>query len=110
MSDYQTNYLTERELFQIYKEDYFPMSKQLMEGMQIDTYLWVQEYAPDTSPGELCMMILRILGRNVPKKYKRKLKNNSEKNVSDHPPGMTDAELIDYYLNELKPKRKENCD
>ena len=103
MNDYQTNYLTERDLAQIYKEDYIPMSKQLTEHLQLDTYVWLQKYAPNISVGQMCLICLRVLGCNVPVKYNvPKRNNNSEKNNSEQLSDMTDAELIDFYLKERR--------
>lgn len=101
MNDYQTNYLTERELSQIYKEDYIPMTKQLAEELQLDAWLWFQQYMPSMSESELCVICLRILGCNMPIKYSvRKPDKNSEKNNSEKLFGMTDDELINFYLKE----------
>ena len=96
-----TNFLTEQDLAQIYKGDYVPMSQEIMDELKIDTYVWLQRYAPNTSLSEYLAICLRVLGQNFPRSYKAKLKGNSEKTVSECPT-MTDKELIEFYLRERR--------
>lgn len=102
--------LTERELARIYKSDYTPMSSALIDALQIDNYVWYMMYAPKTELTDIMASDLRILGyeevdarRVKPRKY-RYLPLGTEKKELDHPPGMSDQELIEYYLKERRER------
>lgn len=99
-----TDFITERDLAQIYKEDFVPMSKELIEGLQIDNYVWVQQFAPDISITDFLAMNLRIIGKDVPRKIKARLpKYRSEINHSET--YVSDEQLIEIYLKELRERR-----
>ena len=99
-----TDFITERDLAQIYKEDFVPMSKELIEGLQIDNYVWVQQFAPDTSITDFLAMNLRIIGKDVPREIKARLpKYRSEINHSET--YVSDEQLIEIYLKELRERR-----
>ena len=122
-----TDTLTERDLARIYKSDYTPMSPTLIDALWIDTYVWFQQYAPNASISDVLRSGYRILGydldRSIPfikersqnkrnKQNTNSLKTNSETEKTEetgrkkpnHPPGMSDRELIEYYLKERRER------